>query len=250
MLWCMPMDRLREAEADVDSISKVEKGREAGSHPAMGTTPQGGPVRPGASASAVVVDADPLRARLLAGWLAARHDLDTVGLWHSLAEATAGAAGVRPALLVIAPDLPDGDGTRLLHGTFAARATAILVDKRHDHATRRLPEAGLVAVIERGVGPAQVAAGLDALVASAGISTPAILVEHRLSPRERDVLRLMGEGLQSTSIAERLGMSRLTVETHRKSIARKLGVTGAGLVRRAVLHVSTSWAIAPAAPTR
>ena len=240
------MDRAPEAEADVESISKSGEARPTGedSLPASRKglhAPSAAAPHAAATDGAVVVDADPFRAHLLAAWLAARHDLATLGLWHTLADATAGAAGVRPTLVVIAPDLPDGDGLRLLHGSFAARATAIILDKRHDVAARRLPEASKVAVIERHASHEKLASELDGLVASSGITTPATLVEHRLSPRERDVLYLMGEGLQSATIATRLGMSRLTVETHRKSIARKLGVTGAGLVRRAALHLSTQW---------
>lgn len=255
MLGCVPTDRLPEGNANVESTSKGDKARPIGEDPAPPARPglhaaKGTGAHPAAGSGAVVVDGDPFRARLLAGWLHARHDLATLGLWHTLADATAGAVGIRPALVVIAPDLPDGDGLRLLHGTFAARSTAVLLDSRHDGAARRLPEAARAVVIERTAGPAKLASELDGAVAGAGLTTPAILVEHRLSPRERDVLLLIGEGMQSTSIAERLGMSRLTVETHRKSIARKLGVTGAGLVRRAALHLSTSWATddAPAAP--
>lgn len=44
-----------------------------------------------------------------------------------------------------------------------------------------------------------------------------------LSPKERDILLLMGQGLAVQSVAERLGMSENTVATHRKNIFRKLG---------------------------
>lgn len=44
-----------------------------------------------------------------------------------------------------------------------------------------------------------------------------------LSPKERVILLLMGQGLAVQSVAERLGMSENTVATHRKNIFRKLG---------------------------
>jgi DNA-binding NarL/FixJ family response regulator len=47
--------------------------------------------------------------------------------------------------------------------------------------------------------------------------------EH-LSPRERDVLRLIEEGLTDRQIAESLGISSRTVATHVSSILHKLGV--------------------------
>jgi DNA-binding NarL/FixJ family response regulator len=44
----------------------------------------------------------------------------------------------------------------------------------------------------------------------------------QLTPRERDVLRLAGEGLSVRQAAARLEISEETVKTHRKSLMRKL----------------------------
>ena len=45
-----------------------------------------------------------------------------------------------------------------------------------------------------------------------------------LTSRERQVLHLAAEGLNNPAIAERLGISSRTVETHRANIMRKLGL--------------------------
>jgi two-component system NarL family response regulator len=45
-----------------------------------------------------------------------------------------------------------------------------------------------------------------------------------LGPREREVLQLLAEGFTSIQIAERLGVSPSTAETHRRNIMRKLDV--------------------------
>jgi DNA-binding NarL/FixJ family response regulator len=45
-----------------------------------------------------------------------------------------------------------------------------------------------------------------------------------LTPREREVLHLVAEGLTSDEIAERLSLSVRTVETHRANIMAKLGI--------------------------
>jgi len=45
-----------------------------------------------------------------------------------------------------------------------------------------------------------------------------------LSEREREVLQLLAEGLTSPEIGKRLFIATSTVETHRRSIMRKLGI--------------------------
>jgi DNA-binding NarL/FixJ family response regulator len=66
------------------------------------------------------------------------------------------------------------------------------------------------------------------------LSTP----EGALTDRELEVFRLLGAGLSSRDIAERLGLSIKTIGTYRDRIKEKLGVTtSAELIRRAVLWV-------------
>lgn len=56
-----------------------------------------------------------------------------------------------------------------------------------------------------------------------------------LTPREREVLGLLAEGLSSRQIGARLGMGARTVETHRLHLRRKLNLdTPAALIRYAV----------------
>ncbi len=59
--------------------------------------------------------------------------------------------------------------------------------------------------------------------------------KQALTNRERSVLRLIGEGESNGEIAEHLGVSRRTVDTHRTRLMRKLDIhKTAGLVRYAV----------------
>jgi DNA-binding NarL/FixJ family response regulator len=56
-----------------------------------------------------------------------------------------------------------------------------------------------------------------------------------LSDREREVMQLLAEGLSGTDVADRLFISSRTVESHRASIMRKLGLhTQTDLVRFAI----------------
>jgi DNA-binding NarL/FixJ family response regulator len=56
-----------------------------------------------------------------------------------------------------------------------------------------------------------------------------------LTPRQRDILRLIGEGYGTKEIATRLNISVKTVETHRADLMDRLGIYDvAGLVRHAI----------------
>jgi two-component system, NarL family, response regulator NreC len=51
-----------------------------------------------------------------------------------------------------------------------------------------------------------------------------------LSDREREVMRLIAQGLRTREIADRLSVSHKTVEKHRTNLMRKLGLRTAGAV--------------------
>jgi DNA-binding NarL/FixJ family response regulator len=51
-----------------------------------------------------------------------------------------------------------------------------------------------------------------------------------LSDREREVMKLIAQGLRTREIAERLSVSPKTVEKHRTNLMRKLGVRTAAAV--------------------
>ena len=56
-----------------------------------------------------------------------------------------------------------------------------------------------------------------------------------LSAREREILQLIAKGNTSHQIADELFIGKSTVDTHRKNMIRKLGLSGAGeLLRYAV----------------
>lgn len=62
-----------------------------------------------------------------------------------------------------------------------------------------------------------------------------------LSAREREVLQLLAEGLSSPQISQRLFVATSTVETHRRNIARKLGLHSvADLTKYAIREGLTS----------
>jgi DNA-binding NarL/FixJ family response regulator len=58
----------------------------------------------------------------------------------------------------------------------------------------------------------------------------------RLSTREREVFQLIGKGLATREVADSLGLSVKTIESHRESIKTKLGLNRATELQRAAFQ--------------
>jgi len=72
----------------------------------------------------------------------------------------------------------------------------------------------------------------DNSIATIDESTKEVIV---LSSREKDILRLIGEGHSSQEIATLLSIGKTTVDTHRKNIIKKINVQGkTDLIRFAI----------------
>ncbi len=92
---------------------------------------------------------------------------------------------------------------------------------------------GARGVLLRTAQPAQIVAALGAVAQGLSVFEPdllavamperARLLEESLTSREREVLRLLGEGLANKGIAARLGISENTVKFHVNAIMGKLG---------------------------
>lgn len=55
-----------------------------------------------------------------------------------------------------------------------------------------------------------------------------------LTPRERDVVELVGNGSQTDEIARKLGVSPVTVRRHISSVSKKIGVSGRAALAEAL----------------
>lgn len=162
-----------------------------------------------------------------------------------------------PDLVLIDLSLRGGDGIDLVKDIKALRPqTRMLVLSMHDefiYAERVLRAgaqgyvmkhekiehllAAIAKVLDGGVYVSdKVAARLIQRVASSGSRADAVgSTVDRLTDRELQVFRLIGEGLGTRLIAEKLGVSRKTVESHREHIKEKLMLTsGEELIQRAV----------------
>jgi two-component system, NarL family, response regulator NreC len=60
------------------------------------------------------------------------------------------------------------------------------------------------------------------------------------SPREREILKLLGQGKTSKEIAVLLTLRKTTIASHRRSICHKLGIhSTAGLIQYAVVRLAS-----------
>ena len=107
---------------------------------------------------------------------------------------------------------------RYVHAMFEAGAWAYLVKSSASEELIRAIRA--VSHDEKYVSPTVASAVLDAFVV--GPKSTQRDPRSELSPREREVLQLLAEGMTSKEIAGKLDLAVSTIETHRKQIMAKL----------------------------
>lgn len=184
----------------------------------------------------VIVDDHPIVRRGLRGYLELYDALHVVGEAGSVAEALSCIARTRPDLVLLDVQLPGEDGLRVLQALQGERdAPKVLVltsflDEDYLKGALRL---GAVGYVLKHAGQQQL---LDSVWAALRGERPldpeaaALLAQTRddplstLTPREREVLALLAEGLANKAIARRLDIAEKTVKTHVSSILAKLGV--------------------------
>jgi len=168
-----------------------------------------------------------------------QRDMTVVGNVGSVAESAPAASELSPDVVLVDFRLNDGTGADA-----AAAIRRVNPSARHIFLTREDSDVARFAALESGasgfIHKSKAASEVvDAIrkVASGGtLITPtaiAALLNRRresesqresLTAREKEVLRLMAEGLPSREIATKLGISYATVRTHIRSLGAKLGV--------------------------
>ncbi|HXZ08973.1 MAG TPA: response regulator transcription factor [Paraburkholderia sp.] len=202
-----------------------------------------------AAARLILVDDHPLVRDGLRARLEAVPNLEVAGEAGNADEALELAARVEPDLVLMDVGMNGMNGIALA-GVFHDRFPAIrvLMLSMHDnieyvtqavragasgYVLKDSPATEIIhaigAVLE---GRTFFSAGLGArMIHASATQTPV----ERLTPRERDILDLLAEGLSSKQIAQRSGLSVRTVETHRLNMKRKLDIDGqAELIKFAV----------------
>lgn len=202
-----------------------------------------------------VVDDHPIVRQGLALMINQEPDLVVCGEAEDARSALHGIAQSRPDILVLDISLPGRDGIELLKTIRAIDPSLpVLVLSMHDETVyaERVLRAGangyimkqeatenvLVAlrrILRREVYVSdRVATGMLRQIAG-GLSKTGQEPIARLSDRELEVFRLIGEGLGTRQIAEQLHLSVKTVESYQAHIKEKLALHGSrDLVQRAI----------------
>lgn len=165
----------------------------------------------------------------------------------SCAEGLAQARSIKPDLVIVDISLPDGNGIDLARDILAlAPQTKVVMLSMHSKVDfiSTAFQAGVSGYLAKESSREQLMQALDAVMAGRqyldGSLSPRVVTEllsrpseetrttdaayGKLSRREQQVLRLLAEGHAPAVIAERLFISRKTVENHRTNILAKLGI--------------------------
>jgi len=184
--------------------------------------------------------------------LARLPDIEVIGEAGNAQEALSLAALLKPDVVVLDIRLPDLNGievaARLRDAGNTAKVVALsaFADKRFVTAMLR---SGASAYVTKSAAGTELVRAIRAVAAGQGYFSPeiagALASEVRERPlagealplgrREREVPRLIADGMRSPAIAEQLHVSVATIEVHRRNIMRKLGLrTVAELTKHAI----------------
>jgi DNA-binding NarL/FixJ family response regulator len=179
-----------------------------------------------------------------------------IGEASSGEEALEIAAKVHPQVLVMDLEMPGVGGLAITHRIVKlSPAPRVLILSAYDdeeYVVEALTRAGAAGYLLKSDGAGELINAVQAVNAGKRYLSPSvapILLGRLQSPnpsrpifdlltrREREVLRLIGQGATSKEVAHRLGISPKTAQVHRDNLKQKLNLhTTAALVRYALKH--------------
>ena len=187
----------------------------------------------------LIIEDHQVVAEGLAALINDQKDMTVVGQAGSVADSIARAAELKPDLALIDFRLTDGTGADAALGIRQLRPdTRVIFLTREDSDAARFAalEAGASAFIHKSRAAQEVVDAIRVVAGGGTLFTPRSIAQllnsrreldaqlERLTPREKEVLRMMAEGTSSREIATKLGISYTTVRTHIRSLGSKLGV--------------------------
>lgn len=179
----------------------------------------------------LVIDGEPMIRRGVGSLL--DEELDGVEV-TALGDALDAMAGEEPASADVVVFEPGDDlsGLEVTVTDLGRRFGSPVVIYTHAAAGRALAEslkAGVKGFVRKDSPPEDLvravrAAGAGEFYVDPALSSVLVLDEHEraLTPRQREILQLLANGVQTSEVAERLGLANETVRTHTKRILAKL----------------------------
>jgi DNA-binding NarL/FixJ family response regulator len=146
------------------------------------------------------------------------------------------AALVKPQVMLVDLQLPDGTGIDILRSVAATlpdTRAVVLTSFDDDDALAAALEAGAAAYLLKSVHGAEIAQVIRSVAAGRTLLDERTLTRRRaghddptadLTPSERKVVDLIGEGMSNREIADRLGVSEKTVKNHVTAVLAKMGL--------------------------
>lgn len=136
-----------------------------------------------------------------------------------------------PDILILDLSLPDGSGVTIAERYAQINPDGkilILTGQVDFHQISESSLSGMLfAILNKSGGLEPLRKALWDLVSNASSQTPDL---SKLSERQLEMLRLIGEGFDTFEIAERMGITFATAQTHRRQITGRLGVKGSRLM--------------------
>ncbi len=174
-------------------------------------------------------------------------DIDVVGEAATADQALTRGPALRPHVAVLDVRLPDGDGVtvcRELRSQMPDLACLMLTSFDDDEALLDAIMAGAAGYVLKQIKGSDLVSAVRTVAAGQSMLDPATTARlmgslrgpdaHKdeqgpaafadLSPRERDILELIGEGMTNQEIGKRLYLSEKTVKNHISRLLAKLGV--------------------------
>lgn len=207
-----------------------------------------------------VVDAHTLIRYGLSALIDESPDLVAAGTADTLAASRALIAQTRPNVVTLGISLPDGDGLELareLRDRYADLGIVVLTMRGEDDVLFRVMETGASAFVAKTAPTSEILGAIrHAAVAASSftaVGLPVALARRgreqpdrpALSPRELEVLRLLGAGMSVPAIAGEMFLSPSTAKTYVARLYEKLGVGNRAqalmtALRRGLIQYETS----------